>query len=55
MTVAREYKTAKFGILNSRGVPCACDVIRGVAAATDAFRAAVPGLPALSVGGCAIL
>jgi len=55
MTVAREYKTATWGNLNSRGVQYACGGFRGVSAATAAFDAAVPGLPALSSGGCAIL
>ncbi|MGA8622804.1 MAG: hypothetical protein WB660_30310 [Candidatus Sulfotelmatobacter sp.] len=53
--MAREYKTAKFGILNSRGVHCACGRFTGVAAAAVAFRAVVSGLPALSAGGSAIL
>jgi hypothetical protein len=52
MTVAREYKIAKFGMLDSRGVLCA---FSGATAATAAFLAAVPGVSALSAGGSAIL
>jgi hypothetical protein len=42
MIDAREYKTAKFPILNPPGVPCACGRVNGVAADP------VPGLPTLS-------
>jgi hypothetical protein len=53
MIVAREYRTAKFAILNPTGVPCACGAFRGVA--PTAPCGAVPGLSALSVGGGVIL
>jgi len=55
MTAAREYKTAKFGILDSRGVPRVCGGFKDVTAASATFGAAIPGLAMLSVGGCAIL
>jgi len=57
MTVAfaREYKTAKFGSFNPRGIPCGCGRFRSVAAAIVAFGATVFGLPALSAGGSVIL